>query len=898
MILGGVRALAEQVLDPRADPVASPAAAFERARSLSVTGPTDLGHGVRGVVSAFPGPHHLAALLVAVAREIGRSAVSRIAVPPSVDPTAWADALQQLVRSRPLLWKNHRQAIDNGFLLAGVSSVVAFPTGAGKSMLAELKINTTLLSGKRVVFLAPTNALVDQTAQNLQEVFPGFKVKGKHAEDADVYTGEEDLPQLLVLTPEAWLTQIGLENVGFRNVGLLIFDECHLMHASGNPADRRPIDAMLCLVGFALDHPEADLLLLSAMMRNSGVMAGWVRDLTGRPCLTLDLAWKPTRQLRGSVVYGQRHLNRLTQRLDAARPNRTTISPPAPLKRELTTRPLAFFSLRQTWETRNKNDYVLVSLGDDAVTLGANPQWKLIPNSVDVSAKLAVSAAKSGMRVLVFFQSVRNAKSAADKIATALGPADISLEPEDRRRLNTASLELGGTDHLYLAWDNDRATTYAGVHHGLLLPEERRVCEALYKRDGGFRVLAATSTVAQGMNFPCELVIIGEDSRFNQEIDTREVLDAQELLNAAGRAGRAGEHAAGIVLIVPGKVVGIDLEGNTIGAHWTTLQEIFGQSDQCLDIDDPLTAVLDRVHADIHTATEIDRYAVARLASEVSGQTNVERLSQAVGRTLGAYKATLRDDTSWLDGRTAAAVQYMISRSEETEESVAVDNVAARFGLSIELVRRMSHALEATAPSVSSDIPQWVTWFFWWAAENPDLLEQVFGRQNLVGLFGVTFERCRDDRAKARLVRPVLESLTAMWLKGNPLKALEAATGTAEHKVGQCIKARRFALQLAPRMAHVLGLPSQLEERTRVDKRDSSETSHAKNQLNRCVRIGLDSYEKAAISQVLPTLSRRRVHMKYSDLQRYLLPRRENETWDAVTARVEQAVAAERGKRL
>ena len=98
-------------------------------------------------------------------------------------------------------------------------------------------------------------------------------------------------------------------------------------------------------------------------------------------------------------------------------------------------------------------------------------------------------------------------------------------------------------------------------------------------------------------------------------------------------------------------------------------------------------------------------------------------------------------------------------------------------------------------------------------------------------------------------------------------------------------------------MAHVFGLPSQLEKRAGVDKRKTNEASHAKNQLNRCIRIGLDSYEKAAISQVLPTLSRRRVHMKYADLQRYLLPRRENETWHAVTARIEQAVAAEQAER-
>jgi hypothetical protein len=62
-------------------------------------------------------------------------------------------------------------------------------------------------------------------------------------------------------------------------------------------------------------------------------------------------------------------------------------------------------------------------------------------------------------------------------------------------------------------------------------------------------------------------VIIAEDSRFDQAKDRREVLQAQELLNAAGRAGRAGQNANGIVLVIPGKVVGIDLKDATIGSE-------------------------------------------------------------------------------------------------------------------------------------------------------------------------------------------------------------------------------------------------------------------------------------------------------------------------------------------
>ena len=78
------------------------------------------------------------------------------------------------------------------------------------------------------------------------------------------------------------------------------------------------------------------------------------------------------------------------------------------------------------------------------------------------------------------------------------------------------------------------------MHHGQLLREERHLVESLFKRSGALSVLTATPTLGQGMNLPAELVIIAEGSRYNEKRNRREVMEAQDLLNAAGRAGRAG----------------------------------------------------------------------------------------------------------------------------------------------------------------------------------------------------------------------------------------------------------------------------------------------------------------------------------------------------------------------
>jgi len=127
------------------------------------------------------------------------------------------------------------------------------------------------------------------------------------------------LPSVSVMTTERCLALLGYDREAFSDVGLLIFDECHLLHADNVEASHRAVDAMLCVLNFTMIAPKADLLLISAMMKNTGEIAGWISSMTGRPCLTLDLTWKPTRQVRGCVVYDGDDIDALNVKLSSAR---------------------------------------------------------------------------------------------------------------------------------------------------------------------------------------------------------------------------------------------------------------------------------------------------------------------------------------------------------------------------------------------------------------------------------------------------------------------------------------------------------------------------------------------------------------------------------------------------
>ena len=224
---------------------------------------------------------------------------------------------------------------------------------------------------------------------------------------------EDTPPDILVLTPEACLALMSFDASVLEEAGLLVFDECHLLHPNEEVSDRRALDAMLCVLNFARLAPNADLLLLSAMMKNTEEIAEWIEDLTQRRCIPLSLSWKPTRQLRGSVVYRDQEISELRSKLQHLSQVAQTGTVPTVVRQQVPAQPFGLFSLKQTWATRERDDYAYSPLLKEKPLLGINRFWQLTPNSGEVSSAVAAAAAKSGMKTLVFFQTIRNASSAS-----------------------------------------------------------------------------------------------------------------------------------------------------------------------------------------------------------------------------------------------------------------------------------------------------------------------------------------------------------------------------------------------------------------------------------------------------------------------------------------------------
>ena len=892
-ILRGVRALAFALQGRFISGYADPIAVFSEVKTLAAPSMEDiLADFPHESIAVFPGPFHLASLLVATGNALLDGAVINLAPPDGVAKEQWQDAMKSVAKTRPYLWRNHKDAVNQGYLNNGISSAIGFPTGAGKSTTAQLKIHATLLSGHKAVFLAPTHALVDQTTRDLREAFPRSSVQGERADEFVFWDGKGHLPDIMVMTPEACLLLTHMEPEQFNDVGLLIFDECHLMHPKTD-GDRRAIDAMLCIIGFVRVAPKADIVLLSAMMKNSKELSKWLANLTGRKALSLDNAWKPTRQLRGCIVYDLERLKTLEKKLGEERIKKPTGGVPAEVSRELTAHPAAFFSVKQTWASKVRRDYALVPFSREPLLLATNPKWGLTPNSGVVASSIAVAAVNAGLRTLIFSQSIPNAVSIAEKAAKSLDVCDVILTESEQRFYNIALDEMGGAEQLYIAINNGKLSVRAACHHGQLLPEERHLAESLYKRDGALSVLAATPTLGQGMNLPADLVIIAEDSQFNANSGRRDILRPEELLNAAGRAGRAGESATGVVLVIPGRVVGFNDAENKIGNRWTSLRDIFGQSDQCLVLDDPLTALMDRIHAQTGEIGDLERYVVARLAETKQDDSEQHEVRHGLARSFAAFRKQQAGEEEWITSRTAAALALLNNNDENVVvESRPLRDLASILGIPEDILQALTNALKEEGFDSFNSVVDLLDWMFNWLLENPTSMFRLLKPENIEYLFGADFKDLKDDTKRATYALPRIHAALIKWMNGATFVDIQTELSTKKRELKHSTSARKFVIRIVPDIAHLMGAPLQILLRyINNGEAVSLEANLALLYSNRSVRQGYTSAEMAAYAALNGSArwSRREVHKAFSKIVPYLTKANANETKAALEIRIQNA---------
>lgn len=809
--------------------------------------------------SVVLGPWQLARLLEMAEPVLLESSIAAVRAPDGVQGEGWAHVVGRLSRRRPLLWQNHRHAIERGLLESGRSAVVTFPTGAGKSTVSELKIAATVLRGLNVVCLVPTLSLIDQFGNAVRSAIPGARVTAQRDLDERIQAYEGDEPEVFVMTPESCLAALGADSDRLGNVGLIVFDEAHLMHMDGEEPSRRALDASLCFLTLGERFRGADLLLISAMLSNAAEIAEWLAATTGRDALALDSAWKPTRQARGAVVYMRDEIDRLRGIVQDSYDGSTNQTPPVSLRRQMQAHPYGFFGLRSTWSSMRRRDYKLTRLLQDSVTLtvgghrGKNRAWWLNPNANKVAADLAAASASAGLKTLVFTQQVSWTASISRDISAA-APGSTRLNAAERLLLERAVEALGDPSALYIDVLDGVVRGSALTHHGLLLPEERRLHESLYKRSDGVPVLVATSTVSQGMNFPSELVIIAGDKRFDAATNERTQLQAHELLNAAGRAGRAGAKSNGMVLVIPGEVVTYNGR-KRMDQGWFVLKAAFSNSDQCVELKDPLASVLDDLGSE--QPSPLSAYLVRRLGTV--GET--KHGHSLVRRSFAAHLASKRGEDEWIESRLS-----VLQRMLDVDMSEAwVKQAAALTGLPTVAISSLGKEVRLALPQ-RRDITQWRDWLLSVMRAQPDLVERVL-RDGSRAALSAKLEDLGDWNLAALTGRRLVDEISVLlekWMSGATLREIqEVGMSRGIAKTDAKLEfARKFMLRVLPDLAYLFGLPSLIQRQmAAVEQSDQLPEQHPLLLLQRCVESGVDTAEKLFYLEANPMTTRAQAHL-------------------------------------
>ncbi len=150
---------------------------------------------------------------------------------------------------------------------------------------------------------------------------------------------------------------------------------------------------------------------------------------------------------------------------------------------------------------------------------------------------------------IIFLPTRRKCDEAASEVA---GDRSQKTDPDRQKRRQEIFLDFSAQYPEIARHKHHKILVNAGIasHHAGHIPAWKLLVEKMMS-GGLLNAIFATSTVAAGVDFPARTVVISNaDTRGN---DGWRALQASELQQMTGRAGRRGKDNVGFVVLVPGQ---------------------------------------------------------------------------------------------------------------------------------------------------------------------------------------------------------------------------------------------------------------------------------------------------------------------------------------------------------
>lgn len=173
--------------------------------------------------------------------------------------------------------------------------------------------------------------------------------------------------------------------------------------------------------------------------------------------------------------------------------------------------------------------------------------------SVDASyaneaLNLALDTVKEGGQSLVFVNTRRGAERFATEAAPKVKRLLSEVEKAELKEIAQRVLHVLAEPTRICRRLSKAVAGGAAFHHAGLAPEQRRLIEHAFRRNL-IKVLAATPTLAAGVNLPARRVVIRDYRRYDSSLGYVEI-PVMEIKQMAGRAGRPRYDKYGEAILV------------------------------------------------------------------------------------------------------------------------------------------------------------------------------------------------------------------------------------------------------------------------------------------------------------------------------------------------------------
>lgn len=418
-----------------------------------------------------------------------------------------------------------RAALQEQGLLdqAATAVVIDLPTSGGKTLLAQFRIlqalNQFAEDGGWVAYVVPTRALSAQITRRLRRDFTPIGIRVEQltgaveidAIESEMLSapaqGEARSFDVLVATPEKLQLVIRNKKVP-RPLALLVLDEAHNMES-----EQRGMRIELLLATVKQESTRANFLLLMPFVERADALARWLANdaMGGRSISMGTSVWKPNERIVGMFRAEADSSERAGWRLQY----QTLVTTPGTIHlagqhRVGRVKPLGVAKSK------------LIKANGEQQGFGLQ------------AAAMATVFSARGTSIAVG-GTIPSAWSMAREATKKLPEID---EPSDRVKLVQKFLASEISPDFELIGMLSRGVA---VHHAALSDEVRTLIEWLAE-EGDLRVLCATTTIAQGINFPVSSVFLATHLYpYGVEMHPR------EFWNLAGRAGRMNQDSVGVV---------------------------------------------------------------------------------------------------------------------------------------------------------------------------------------------------------------------------------------------------------------------------------------------------------------------------------------------------------------